>query len=168
MVLLGLPAVFNAGNALPKVIVVISSVAALIIVSNRFGVLVVNHGKQGFIHLKEKQKERREKRKTRTHKLGSRQRDGSRGRTLPTARGTSSHAALGVEDVRKRTVLVITKRRVVGLWQPLLARSKTAEPLRAGVDNPPKADASVGRIQPDNGAGRSRAEGGGVEQGLTM
>ena len=67
----------------------------------------------------------------------------------------------------QRTVLVITKRRVVGLWQPLLARSKTAEPLRAGVDNPPKADASVGRIQPDNGAGRSRAEEGGVEQGLT-
>jgi hypothetical protein len=122
---------------------------------------VVNHGKQGFIHLKEKQKERREKKKTRTHKPESRQRDCGRGGAPPTARGMPSHAALGVEEVRKRTVLVITKRRVVGLRQPRMARSKTAEPFPAGAENTPKPArplvASDGAAAPERARPREAA-----------
>ena len=104
----------------------------------RLKIFVVNHGKQGFIHLKEKQKERREKRETRTHKPENRQGDCGRGGAPPAAREVPSHVALGVEGVRKRTVLVITKRRVVGLLQLRLARSITAEPLCARAENTPK------------------------------
>ena len=63
---------------------------------------MVNHGKQGFIHLKEKQKERREKRETRTHKPENRQGDCGRGGAPPAAREVPSHVALGVEEVRKK------------------------------------------------------------------
>ena len=122
---------------------------------------VVNHGKQGFIHLKEKQKERREKRETRTHKPENRQGDCGRGGAPPAAREVPSHVALGVEGVRKRTVLVITKRRVVGLLQLRLARSITAEPLCAGAENTPKPArplvASDGTAAPERARPRETA-----------
>ena len=127
---------------------------------------MVNHGKQGFIHLKEKQKERREKKKTRTHKPESRQRDCDRGGAPPTAIGVPSHAALGVEVVRKKDCP--RDHEETCCW-PVTASTGTEQnggAVTCRDGELPKAGATVGRIRRDGGAGEGAAEGGCVEQGL--
>ena len=128
---------------------------------------MVNHGKQGFIHLKEKQKERREKRKTRTHKPESRQGDCGRGGAPPAAREVPSHVALGVEEVRKKDRP--RDHEETYCW-PVAASAGTEHNGGAVMcqgGEHPKAGATVGRIRQDGGAGEGAAEGSCVEQGLT-
>ena len=128
---------------------------------------MVNHGNQGFIHLKEKQKERRDKRKTRTRKPESRQGDCGRGGAPPAAREVPSHVALGVEEVRKKDCP--RDHEETYCW-PVAASTGTEHNGGAVMcqgGEHPKASATVGRIRRDGGAGEGAAEEGCVEQGLT-